>query len=445
MSQTRLLSKPVTRRWLLKRTGQTTLGALTFSALGGCMQTEPNVPLPDRQAWDALDATIRGWWDGDIKTATEADVAADPKGTLLYLPRPYLTPGGSEAAFNEMYGWDTFFINLGLLAHGRLDLVLNHILNHLHMIDTYGVVLNGNRTYYLGRSQPPLLAESVRLYLEEGGEADVAARAYGLLEQEYEGYWQAEHHTTPVGLATNRDLLEEGLRAELAAEAETGLDFTAIYGGDVRRCVPLVTNCALVQYARALSDIAARLDDPEGAGKWQTEADRRAGRIRDLCWDEEAGFFLEYDYVDGKRLPYLSVCAYWTLWAGVATPEQAATLVRKLGRFEQPHGLSVTDKTYPSPHPEFTNLQWAYPLGWPPLQIIAVEGLARYGYTREAERIARRFIGMMLAQYAETDKLWEVYNAVTGTTDVPIERYPPYALHGWSSAAVVVLGRRIFS
>ena len=445
MPRASLFLKPLSRRMLLKRTGQAALTALALPNLTGCMQTEPSIPLPDRQAWDALEATIREWWDGDVKTATEDDVAADPKGTLLYLPRPYLTPGGSEAAFNEMYGWDTFFINLGLLAYGRLDLVENHILNHLHMIEAHGMVLNGNRTYYLGRSQPPLLAESVQLFLEAGGNADIAAQAYGLLEREYEGYWQAEHHATPVGLSTNRDLFNEGLRAELAAEAETGLDFTALYSGDVRRCVPLVTNCALVQYARALSEIAARLGNSAGRETWQTEAERRAERVRDLCWDDAQGFFLEYDYVSAQRLPYLSICAYWTLWAGIATPEQAAALVGKLPAFEQTHGLSVTDKAYPSPHPEFTNLQWAYPLGWPPLQIITVEGLERYGYKREADRVARRFLNMMLAQYAETGKLWEVYNAVTGNTDVPIERYPPYALHGWSSAAAVVLGRKVFS
>ena len=445
MSRSSPFSRPLSRRTLLKRTGQTALTALAFPNLMGCMQTEPTVPLPDRQAWDDLDETIKGWWDGDVKTATEADVAADPKGTLLYLPRPYLTPGGSEAAFNEMYGWDTFFINLGLLAHGRLDLIENHIVNHLHMIKTYGMVLNGSRTYYLGRSQPPLLAESVRLFLDAGGNTDVAAQAYGLLEREYEGYWEAEHHTTPVGLTTNRDLFNEGLRAELAAEAETGLDFTALYGGDVRRCVPLITNCALVQYARALADVAEKLGNAAGVQKWQAEAERRAERLRDLCWDDAQEFFFEFDYTSGKRLPFLSLCAYWTLWAGIATTEQAAALVEKLPMFEQAHGLSVTDTAYPSPHPEFQNLQWAYPLGWPPLQIIVVEGLVRYGYTREAERIARRFVGMMLAQYAETGKLWEVYNAITGKTDVPVERYPPYAMHGWSSAAVVVLGRTVFS
>ncbi len=437
-------SSPITRRTLLKWGGQAALASLIAPALVSCAEGE-EVPLPERAAWNTLDRTIRGWWDGDVKTALEPDVATDPKGTLLFLPYPYLTPGGSEAAFNEMYGWDTYFINLGLLAHGRHDLVQNHVLNHLHMIEAYGRVLNGNRTYYLGRSQPPLLADTVRRFLEAGGALEIAEQAYPLLEKEYRGYWEAEHHATPVGLATNRDLLASALRPALAAEAETGLDFTAIYGGDVRECVPLLTNCALVRYADAVAEIAEALGDAGSAEAWRAESEQRAGHIRDLCWDERAGFFFEYNFVTEKRLPYRSVCAYWTLWAGVATPEQAAALVARLGRFEMDYGLSVTDRAYGSPHPEFRHVQWAHPLGWPPLQIIAVEGLDRYGYREEAARVSRRFTRLMLEQYRRTSKLWEKYNVVTGGLTFPVERYPSVPFHGWSSAAVVVLGRRAFA
>lgn len=431
-----------TRRALLKWGGRVALASLVAPALASCAEDEVT---PDRAAWDMLDETIRGWWDGDTKTALAPDVAADPEGTLLFLPHPYLTPGGSEAAFNEMYGWDTYFINLGLFAHNRLDLVQNHILNHIHMIETYGVVLNGNRTYYLGRSQPPLLADTVRRFLAAGGALEIVRQAYPLLQREYTGYWQAEHHRTPVGLATNRDLVPSALRPALTAEAETGLDFTAIYGGDVRDCVPLLTNCALVRYADALADIAGALGDAPGAAQWRAESQRRAQRLRELCWDEPSAFFLEYNYVTGGRLPYRSVCAYWTLWAGVATPGQAAASVAQLGRFETDHGLNVTDEAYPSPHPEFANLQWSYPLGWPPLQMIAAEGLSRYGYSGEAARISRKFVRLMLEQYRRTGKLWEKYNVVTGGLTFPVERYQSVPFHGWSSAAAVVLGRRAFA
>lgn len=179
-------AKGVTRRDLLKWGGRAALASLVAPALASCLQDERfGVALPDRVAWDDLDNAIRHWWNDDIEVALEADVLADPNGTLLYLPHPYLTPASNEGTFAEMYGWDTFFINLGLFAHNRLDLVQNHILNHLYMVEQYGKVLNGNRTYYLGRSQPPLLADTVRRFLEAGGESNIAKWAYPLLEREY--------------------------------------------------------------------------------------------------------------------------------------------------------------------------------------------------------------------------------------------------------------------
>lgn len=107
-------TRVVLRRTVLRWGGRAALAALAAPLLASCVrepEVEPPVPLPDRAAWDALDRTVRGWWDGDQESAQNANA----EGTLLYLPYPYLTPGGSEAAFGEMYGWDTYFINLGLL------------------------------------------------------------------------------------------------------------------------------------------------------------------------------------------------------------------------------------------------------------------------------------------------------------------------------------------
>lgn len=108
--------------------------------------------------WQRLDNAIRGWWVGDLHHATEEEIRNDPNKTLLFLPFPYITAGGSESAFPEIYGWDTQFINLGLLAHDRADIVRWNILDQLSMIERFGKVLNGNRTFYLTRGQPPLLA-----------------------------------------------------------------------------------------------------------------------------------------------------------------------------------------------------------------------------------------------------------------------------------------------
>ena len=161
-----------------------------------------------KSRWQALDDQIRDWWDEDLVTAREADIRADADGTLLFLPHPYSTAAGTGTAYPEMYGWDTYFINLGLLAHERQDLMRNHILNQLSMIDRFGMVLNGNRTFYRTRSQPPLLPDSIWRYFQATDDADLLHLAYPLLKKEFSSYWCAPHHQTPTGLATNRDLVD---------------------------------------------------------------------------------------------------------------------------------------------------------------------------------------------------------------------------------------------
>ncbi len=432
------------------------------------------------QRWRTLDEKIRGWWDADVTTAREdeirnpelnkiwysdeehrkqeAHVGEDAESTLLYLPFPYTTAGGAEGTFPEMYCWDVYFTNLGLAAHGRYDIIRSHILNQLFMIERYGMVLNGNRTYYLGRSQAPIHALSPRLYYDYIQDRDLLARAYPVLKREYLGYWMAGHHHTNNGLATNRDLAELNiptgdsaagelastrLRPELAAEAEV-LDFTAIFDGDVRKCNPLMTNSALVRYAQTLAWMASEIGWQSEAEEWQEEADSRAYTMRELCWNDDKGFFFEFQYEKEEQLPHWSLAGYWVMWAGVATSAQAEKMVENLARFEQPFGLPQTDRAYPSPHPEFKALQWDYPSGWPPSQIVVVDALENYGYADEAKRLALKYLKLQLDIHDQTGKLWERYNVVDGSVNLPRERYPVVPLHGWSLASVVYLGRKVF-
>lgn len=391
--------------------------------------------------WHTLDDTIRAWWDADVHSAFEDDLKADAEGTLLFLPHRYITAGGSERAFAEMYGWDTFFINCALLAHNRADLVKNHILNQLHQIERFGMMLNGNRSFYQTRSQPPLLAEGVRRYVMHTGDRALLMQAYPLLVREYREYWCAPHHTTPILLATNRDIGDTA-HPRLHAESETGLDFFAGFDGDVRQCVPLITNCILVGYSRVLAWAAEELGLENDARRWHMQAEERAARINYYCWSDDDGFFFEYNFVKRQQVPVWSLCAYWAIWAGVAMPQQSERMVANLHRFEFDHGLAMTDRDYGSPHPEFAWVQWSYPAGWPPFQIMVTEALDQAGFRADADRIAAKFVALQLRLFNPTGKLWEKYNVVSGSLDFPHERYAVPPLHGWASAAAVLLGRR---
>jgi alpha,alpha-trehalase len=416
-------------------------GAPSFA---GAMETTAGQDdLKDR--WQKLDDAIRGWWDGDLRHANEEDIRNDPKKTLLYLPYPYISGGGSESAFPEIYGWDTQFTNIALIDHGRLDIVRWHILDQLFQIDRYGMVLNGNRSFYISRGQPPLLAMSVENYLNATKNDELAVRAYPSLENEYTNYWNGPAHLTPIGLSTCRDSGSETLSPPLAAECESGLDFTPIFDGDVRRCVPIHVNVALVRHARVLAMLAERFGWHEKAEGWRKEARQRADRINEYCWDDKLGCYFEYDYVRKQRLPFYSLNAFWPLWEGIASDAQARRVADRLEMFNRPHGLTFTDKDYPSPHPEYAANEWAYPEAWPPQQIVVGMALQRYGYRDKAREVSRRYIANMVETWESTGHLWERYNAVDGGHTVPVERQPPRPLHGFTSASAVVVGRIAFS
>jgi alpha,alpha-trehalase len=336
---------------------------------------------------------VREWWPKYKRLADEEAVRKDTN--LLFLPFPLYV--GSTA----LPGWDTFFTNLGLLKYGLTDAARDHVLNQLFLIQRFGYVPNGNQLSVLTRSHPPLWAENTRRYVEATRDRDVLLGAYPLLAREHRDFWSADHHSTPIGLTTNRDLGDTAFTPELVAEAETGLDFTPIFGGDVRRCVPLQTNAILVNYEQVLEWMAREIGRGEEASGWRRKWKRRSALLQRYCWSEKDGFFFEYDYEAGKRLPYWSVCAYWTMWAGIATKKQAEQLVRHLDKFEQAYGLTFTDKPYPDPHEPQNPFwsQWQYPTGWPPVHVMVVEALQNYGYRREAQRIAKKYVDLMSDLY----------------------------------------------
>lgn len=415
--------------------------------------------------WLKFDEATRGWWDGDLQRADEEGIRNDatqppptpagssvpwshaPQKSLVYLPFPYSSGGGSVGSFPEMYGWDICFINLGLFAHDRTDIVRWNILDQLFLIERFGKVLNGNRTFYETRGQPPMLAMSVDKYLQVKKDDDeLAMLAYPLLQREYVEYWNGPAHQTPIGLSTCRDS-GVGLNGdpELAAECEAGLDFTPIFGGHIQDCVPIHINCALVRMAQTMSGLAERFGWHDKAAKWQKEANIRAELINKYCWDEKEGFYFEYDYVRKTRLPYYSLIGYWPLWIGIASESQAARAADHLHLFDRPYGLTFTDKTYPGIHPEYKNIEWAYPESWPQQQVVVGQALQRYGFPDRAREVSRRFMANVITTWEKTGLTWERYDGVVGGHNVPVERDKAQPLHGFTSASAVVVGRIAFS
>jgi alpha,alpha-trehalase len=412
-----------------------------------------------------------------------------PQG-LLYLEHPYVVPGGR---FNEMYGWDSYFIIRGLLRDGRPELARGMVRNFFYELEHYGAVLNANRTYYLSRSQPPFLSAMVLAVDEEARqrtgrvERKWLAEAYPYVVKDYEMWTRAPHLAGDTGLSRYYDFGEGPVPevverhesyyhkvvnwfvrhrsqagpwlvasgdASRAAEAagpeftvstcaqdegtqvctvtgsvrltadyykgdramrESGFDVTFHYGpyaAGTHHHASVALNSLLYKTEEDLALIASRLGREADARQWRQRAEERKARMNRYLWDARAGLFQDWNVKEGRRTSYLYATTFYPLWAGLASQEQAQAVVDHLKDFEQPGGLAMSR--------ERTGAQWDFPYGWAPIQLLAVEGLRRYGYHPQADRLSRKFLGMVAEDYRREKNLREKYDVERRTSQVSV-------------------------
>lgn len=406
---------------------------------------------------------------------------------LLYLPHDYVVPGGR---FNEQYGWDSFWIVLGLLRDGELELAQHMVDNFLYEIAHYGTILNANRTYYLSRSHPPFLTAMLLAVYRRTGDLEWLRAAFPAVEAHYQS-WVAPPHLTPeTGLSryydrgsgpapevlgdefdaegrTHYDRLRAFFRANPPASYEYGYDLALFYdaardeltplcyvadrsmresGFDpsdrfgrfnlgVIHSNPVCLNTLLFLMERESAEILAIVGDGAAATVWEERAARRRDIINGLLWDDEAGLYFDYDVATGRRRAYPFATTFYPLWAGVASPAQARRVANNLALFEAPGGLLTSTNVSGS--------QWDAPFGWAPLQMIAVKGLRRYGYADEANRIARAFIGLVRDEFNANGAIYEKYDVVNRSIDTSMGQQFGYSYNvigfGWTNGTVLEL------
>ena len=400
---------------------------------------------------------------------------------LLFLPGRYVVPGGR---FNEMYGWDSYFIALGLLRQGRVPMARALADQCLYQVEHYGTVLTANRTYYLSRSHPPLLGRLVLAVYRATGDLTWLRRALPLLEKFYY-YWTVPPHLVPgVNLSRYYDFahgpapeVEKGevdengrnhyerLRMNLAeggeyvqdasafldpvtglltahayhadrSMRESGFDVSGRFGFanlDVLEILPVCLNTLLWRLEVDIAKVREFLDATSTLDVWQERIRQRTASITERFWDEEAGLFSDYDARAGRRRLYPFATTFWPMWAGLASREQAARIVARLPEFEGPGGL------YTSLH--LSGCQWDKPFGWAPLNYMAVMGLHRYGYRAEARSIARRFVSLVTSEFCRTGMLFEKYDIEKLTSEVQGKIQFGYPTNetgfGWTNGCVM--------
>jgi len=392
--------------------------------------------------------------------------------SLLPLPNSYIVPGGR---FREIYYWDSYFTMLGLQISKRVDLIQNMIDNFCYLIDHFGYIPNGNRTYFLGRSQPPFFACMIGVLAEEKGE-DVYKKYLPQLEKEYKfwmngkgqvhlkspslhrvvmlpdksilnHYWDESDAPRPeaykheVKLAENSEDKKSVYR-NLRAAAESGWDFSgrwfkiegefsSIHATEI---VPVDLNSLLLNLEKTIAKAYEVSGDKASAENYTHLAERRQHNIDKYCWNKHEAFYFDFDHVENKQKSVFTLAAAFPLYFEIASREQAAGVAKVIEeKFLSPGGLISTL--------ESTNQQWDAPNGWAPLQWITVQGLAKYGFMDLAKEITKRWLDINKRVYDETGKMMEKYNVVTTDLKAGGGEYPSQDGFGWTNGVYLALDK----
>lgn len=454
---------------------------------------DPNPPILSRIADPKLRSfakdVIAKW--SVLGRKVNPDVKQNPgQYSFIYVPNGFIVPGGR---FKELYYWDSYWMVRGLLLSNMKDTARGMIENLLYLVEKLGYVPNGNRIYYLGRSQPPLLAAMVASYFAETEDLGWLEQHIGTVEKELQ-YWldnkkltvemngkkyQLLHYlsdTTYKGprpesyfedYAHARDLPNEEKREkfymEIKSAAESGWDFSSrwfVTAGDhiignitdvhATWIIPVDLNAIFAGALEHVGNFRSRLKDRRMAQKWWSLAKYWRTAIQRVLWDEADGVWYDYDSMaQTKRRHFYPSCAT-PLWTRALedydAPRHASLLVRYLlssGALDFPGGIPSSILS--------SGEQWDYPNAWPPTQSILIGGLESSG-DEEARRLAKEQAVLWICAnyigYSTWRKMFEKYSAVQPGHHGGGGEYEVQDGFGWTNGVVLELldkyGKELF-
>jgi alpha,alpha-trehalase len=406
---------------------------------------------------------IDSLWD----QLTRSNPTVPRYSSLLPLPEPYVVPGGR---FREMYYWDSYFTMLGLVQSGRQDLVEHMVRNFAYLIDTYGHVPNGTRSYYLSRSQPPFFYAMVGLLSAEDPAASYA-RYLPQLRREY-GFWMEGEKSLRPGTAHRRIVAmpdgavlnrywddadtprDESFREDtelarrsgriprqlyrnLRAAAESGWDFSTRWFADGRslatvdttETVPIDLNSLLFGLEQAINAGCARAGDAPCVTEFAHRAAVRRDAVNRYLWDAAGGMYRDYQWVRRAQVARISAATLYPVFVSLAAPSQAAAVATAVSRDLLEAGGLVTT-------PLKSGQQWDAPNGWAPLQWIGISGLRQYAISPLADALACRWIQNVNRVYDESGKLVEKYDVVATGRPGGGGEYPTQDGFGWTNGVM---------
>ena len=412
-----------------------------------------------------MEEHIRALWPALTRPAN----VPDPRSSLVPLPGQYVVPGGR---FREIYYWDSYFTMLGLVEDRRLDLVKNMLDGFASLVRSVGHVPNGNRSYYLSRSQPPFLAAMVGLYAT-AADTGRALEYLATLEAEHDfwmsgassvapgtaarrvvrlrngallnRYWDDRPEPRPESYREDYTLAQRVPEAErqmlyrnIRAAAESGWDFSSRWMRDpsdlrtleTTELIPVDLNSLLYHAERtiaALRRARGSAGDAAVAARYDSAAESRRRALLDASFDAATGFFYDVRWRTGERVTDRpTMAAAVPLYFGLATPEQGRQVAARLGRDFLSAGGFLTTLVR-------SGQQWDAPNGWPPLQWMGVQGARAYGRADIADDARTRWLALNRRTYLVTGKMTEKYDVGDLTRRAGGGEYPAQDGFGWTN------------
>lgn len=388
--------------------------------------------------------------------------------SLIPLKGKHILPGGR---FREIYYWDSYFTMLGLQQDGQDEVFDRMVLIFKDMLLKDGMIRNGNRSYYNGRSQPPFFAMMVALWQWRHG-TESATQFLPALKTEY-AYWMAgqsslkpgEGRRRVVSLETggflnrfwsdsegprseaykedlelaHRAALEQGRAAEevfkdLAAGAESGWDYSSRWFADPSRfttiqttsLLPVDLNSMLWFLEKKIAELSAAVGDRASSQAFEGAARKRKSLMVKYLWDETSGEFRDFNWKTGVRSTQSTIATAVPLFVGLATPLQAQRIAHLIDKdFMRSGGVRTTLLN--------TDQQWDGDNGWAPLQWMTFAGLKRYQKDVLAERLRKAWLKTNDDMFTASGEMKEKYNVVNSRQAATGGEYEPQFGFGWSN------------
>ncbi|RYZ75686.1 MAG: trehalase, partial [Proteobacteria bacterium] len=408
-----------------------------------------------------IDEHIAKLWK---ELSRKPDVGVEDVSSLIPLPFAYVVPGGR---FREIYYWDSYFTQLGLLADGEDEIFKGMVQNFSHLLQATGRIPNGNRDYYRGRSQPPFFSLMISLWQERYGQQSALAflpvlktehtfwmtgsRAVKVGETEVlNRYWddraapRPEAYKEDVKLAKHAEAKlkrsPSDVFRDLRAGAESGWDFGTRWFRDsnefatisTTEFLPVDLNCLIYQLETKIAELSALNGDEAEASRFRDLAAQRKALIQTYFWNSKSGTFRDYDLKNRAVSGEDTLAMLMPLFVGVATEVQAKSVEKVLtAKFLKAGGLVTTLK--------MSGHQWDSPNGWAPLQWLGYAGLQRYGLVKTASLIQKRWLALNEKVYQSTGKMMEKYDVIDLKKVSGGGEYPNQDGFGWTNGVYKAL------